>query len=76
MTSKSLEENAEREILVNQAFLRAIPSWIADRIRCGTLNQLPTFLNLDGRGKMTEPYESNFQRLVAEIDLKLAVKYR
>ena len=68
-------ENAERESLVHQAFLTAIPSWVADRIVCGTCKQLPTFLNLDGRGKMTEPYESKFRELLAEIERNLTEKY-
>jgi hypothetical protein len=70
------EELAEREILVHQAFLAAIPGWVRDRIVCGTLTQLPTFLNLDGFGKMAEPYESNFRRLVDEVDRKLTAKYQ
>ena len=70
-----LEENAEREKLTQQAFLNAIPSYIADRIVCRTLTQLPSFLNLNGRGAMTEPYESKFRELCEEIERKLAAKY-
>jgi hypothetical protein len=70
------QELAEREILVQQAFLSAVPGWVRDRIVCGTLNQLPAFLNRDGLGKMDEPWESNFRRLVAEVDATMAAKYQ
>ena len=69
------QECAECEVLTQQAFLAAIPSWIADRIVCGTLKQMPTFLNLDGRGKMKEPWESKYRELLAEVERKLTVRY-
>jgi hypothetical protein len=67
--------DAEWEKLTYEAFLAAIPSWVRDRIVCGTLKQLPTFLNLDGFGKMIEPYESKYRELCEDVDRKLTEKY-
>jgi len=77
MNTPFQDEWEEYAALEYQAYLAALPSWVADRIRCGTLKTWPTFLsvNPNGTGPLREPYESKYRELLAEVERQLLAKY-